>query len=385
MIRILVKSKILFSLTFLVLLTLGTTAFAQTQEKTGKTVLETISGDKKTCKYVEKGLYKPFSNISTDFVLFKDILNLEKVEGGECLKVAGSTDKFVFMLFRIFIGVSAVLAVIYISVAGIGLILQEADPKKRIKSKQMLVHALVGLLLSVGAWVLLYTVNNKLVNFNFFTSAIDNTGFGGVIGQGIKDARAGIEVVDKNKSIIAGQQTGGVPNGVQTISVPPGSIDPRTGSISFAQQGRLTKVADIPEYVERGYQPTTVDGKTFYLGKTTTFGGTGDRNSNSEKKLAIDDSLREIDLDQDNDEYIAARWVYSLVGKQDLKDYDVEVLNPTTGKSIILQPQNGIAVKDWGPNPVANSNADYDTSRKVLQRIGVPDGGQIGVRLIPKQ
>lgn len=384
MIRILVKSKILLSLTFLALLTLGTTTFAQTQEKT---ILETLSGSTKTCPYIGKGLYKPFSNINTDFVLFKDILNVTNGKEGDpsCLKIAGSTDKFVFMLFRIFIGVSAVLAVIYISVAGVGLILQEADPKKRIKSKQMLIHALVGLLLSVGAWVLLYTVNNKLVNFNFFTEALNNTGFEGVIGQGVKDAKASIEVMNKNKSITTNQQAGGVSNGTQTIPVPPGSIDPRTGSISFAQQGRLTKVADIPEYVERGYQPTTVDGKTFYLGKTTTFGGSGDANENSDKKLAIDSSLREIDLDQDNDEYIAARWVYSLVGKEDLKDYDVEVLNPTTGKSIILQPQNGIAVKDWGPNPRANSSADYDTSRKVLQRIGVPDGGQIGVRLIPKQ
>lgn len=345
-----------------------------------KTVLQTLSGDQKTCPYIKEGLYKPYSNISTDFVLFKDVLNVttkgSNTSKTECLQIAGSTDRFVFMVFRLFIGFSSVLAVIYIAIAGIGLILEEADPKKRISYRSMLKNALIGLLLSVSAWVILYTINNRLTTLQI-SDILGATGFQSVIGQGVKDAKnANIQVKQPTNTTGVG--------GTGSLLTVAGEVDPRTESVQFTKPGSLMKVSGVGEYVENGYTPTTIDGKIFYLGKTTTFGGVTDINTNSYKPLAIDDSIREIDLNQ-NDEFISARWAYNLVGKADLKSYDVEVANPTTGQSIILRPNNGIAVKDWGPHPNANSNADYDTSKAVLKKIGVPDGGNIAVRLIPKQ
>ncbi len=347
-----------------------------------KSILQTLSGEQKTCRYVKDGLYKPFSNISTDFVLFKDVFNL-KTKGGktECLVIAGSTDRFLFMIFRLFIGFSSVLAVVYIAIAGIGLIVEEADPNKRIKARQMLKNALIGLLLSVGAWVILYTVNNKLTEFSL-DETIGKTGFDKVIEQGAKNAARNIAIA--NSEIKQGNANG--VGGTGSLLTTAGAIDQRADSIEFARTGTLVESRDptVPNYIEKSYTPTTIDGKTFYVGKVTTFGGVGDINTKSYDNLAIDDSMREIDLNQ-NDEFISARWAYSMVGKNDLKSYDVEVANPTTGKSIILRANNGIAVKDWGPHPNANSNADYDTSKAVLDKIGVPDGGQIAVRLIPKK
>ncbi len=372
------KKGVLIHLYILSALFFGLNLYTQPAFSAEKTILQTLKGDQKTCPYVKEGLYKPFSNISTDFVLFKEVLNVttkgNNTDRTECLQIAGSTDRFVFMVFRLFIGFSSVLAVIYIAIAGIGLILEEADPKKRISYRSMLKNALIGLLLSVSAWVILYTINNRLVGLQI-TSILGETRFGGIINQGVTDAK------NANVRMVENPYTG---TGA-SVTVAGNQLLDNTDSAAFTTRGNYYTVAGVGGYTENGYQPVVINGITYYTGKTTTFGGAGDINNNSFNKLAIDNSMTESDLDQDRDEYISARWVYSQIGVQDLRNSDVEVINLKTNQAFVLRAGNGVAVKDWGPHPRANSDADFDTSRAVLRKLGVQDGEMIGVRLIPKK
>ncbi len=363
------------------------------QNVNNKSITSTLYGNSKTCPYLEnKGLYMPFSNIDTNFALFKNALNIETRQGTNCIKIAGSTDRFIFVVFRIFIGICSVLAVIYISIAGITMIVSQANPDKKRSAKKMLMGALKGLLLAVGAWVLLYTVNNRLVEFSF-DEAVKNTNFEKTIDQGKRQAAANVQNIStaQANANFMGSIMAGVPgNGTAPFLGPitAGNIDPRNESIQFAKSGGLNTVRDSRgnpiTYTEDGYTPIEVNGKTFYVGKVSTFGGPSDENQNSDAKLGVDSTMTERDLDTENDQYISARWNYGMVGPSGLRDFDVEVVNLQTKQSIILQAQNGVAVKDWGPHPQAGSNADFDVSKKVLRDIGVPDGGQIAVRLIPK-
>lgn len=402
----LLKKHILLSLGFLFLagILFGGTVSAQTLKSSSKPWADSLYGPNKVCPFIsykdkngkwsQGDLYMPFSNISTDFVVFQNILDVTKQGDNVCLKVVGSMDKVLVMIFRIFIGGASVLAVIYIAIAGISLITEQANLTKRMQAKDMLRHALIGLLLSVSAWVLLYTINPQLVAGNSFDEALNSSGIPQANEQSKGVVGANVDILGTINPYgvvggaigaaagIAGAQNAALLDGAAQMS---GTMDSRTGSGVFASQNRLYSVSGIPDYVEKGYTPQTINGVTYFVGKTTTFGGGGDINANSYKNLAIDTSMREIDLQPNNDDYISARWMYDRISPSALRsDYDVEVMNLQTGKAYVLQPLNGKPIKDWGPHPNAPSNADFDVSNRVLERIGAQDGSQIGVRLIPR-
>lgn len=140
-------------------------------------IFKAASPTGKKCPYIGQQLYKPFSNISTDFALFQ-AFEFSRGNGSaqnECIKIVGSVDRFVFLIFKIFVGITSVLAVIYIAVAGIKMIVEEANVLKKIKAKAMLLNAIEGLLLSLVAWVILFTLNEKLTKFSF-NEIVTNTG-----------------------------------------------------------------------------------------------------------------------------------------------------------------------------------------------------------------
>ncbi len=151
----------------------------------GKPILNTLVGEEKQCPYMDKGLYKPFSNISTNFALFRGF-NMDGTVAKGCLKVQGGMDQFILLLFKIFIGFCSVLAVIFIAVAGITMIAEQANIQKKIKAKDMLWRALQGLLLSLVAWILLFTVNERLVKFSV-DEVFRQTNFQKTITQGLSN------------------------------------------------------------------------------------------------------------------------------------------------------------------------------------------------------
>jgi type IV secretory pathway VirB2 component (pilin) len=71
--------------------------------------------------------------------------------------------EYLNMMIRIFIGLCAVLAVIMIVIGGIEYMTTELVSSKE-AGKERITQAILGLLLALGAWTLLYTINPNLLN-----------------------------------------------------------------------------------------------------------------------------------------------------------------------------------------------------------------------------
>ncbi|MCR4279211.1 MAG: pilin [Candidatus Zambryskibacteria bacterium] len=68
-------------------------------------------------------------------------------------------------LFMLTIGIATALAVIFIIVGGIQYLTSEVFTAKA-AAKDTITNALVGLLMAISAWMILYTINPKLLNFD---------------------------------------------------------------------------------------------------------------------------------------------------------------------------------------------------------------------------
>lgn len=66
-------------------------------------------------------------------------------------------------LFRIGIGLAGVFAVLMIVIGGVQYVGGAASPSARSDAKNKITNALFGLLLALGAWLLLYTINPDLL------------------------------------------------------------------------------------------------------------------------------------------------------------------------------------------------------------------------------
>lgn len=66
-------------------------------------------------------------------------------------------------VFRILIGVAAILAVIVLIWAGFEYVVGAANPQTRSDAKDRIIGALLGLLLALVAWIILNTINTRLV------------------------------------------------------------------------------------------------------------------------------------------------------------------------------------------------------------------------------
>jgi|GEM_PF-6067758 len=73
---------------------------------------------------------------------------------------------YLIAMFRLIIGLAALLAVIMITIGGIEYMSTDAISGKS-AGKEKINNALVGLFLAIGAWLILYTVNPATLDFNF--------------------------------------------------------------------------------------------------------------------------------------------------------------------------------------------------------------------------
>lgn len=74
-------------------------------------------------------------------------------------------------MFKLLLGVAGALAVIMITLGGIEYMSTDSMFGKE-EGKQKINNALLGLFLAIGAWLILFTVNPKLLEFNFNPGAI---------------------------------------------------------------------------------------------------------------------------------------------------------------------------------------------------------------------
>lgn len=104
-----------------------------------------------------------------DYQLLTPVDNIvSKTDVGPDGKPRSFTDinTFVPGLIKLAIGVAGGLAVIYIMVGGIQYMTTDAYTSKK-SARETIEHAIFGLLLAIGAYAILYTVNPNLLKFNF--------------------------------------------------------------------------------------------------------------------------------------------------------------------------------------------------------------------------
>ena len=77
-------------------------------------------------------------------------------------------------IFALLIGIAGVLAVIMLIVGGIKYMSTDAFSGKS-EAKNTIQNAIGGLLLALGAWIILYTINPGLVNFNLSLTPVPTT------------------------------------------------------------------------------------------------------------------------------------------------------------------------------------------------------------------
>lgn len=74
---------------------------------------------------------------------------------------------YLSMIYTLGIGVAGVLAVLMIVVGGIQYIGSGMSPSAKEDAKGKITNAILGLLLALGSWLLLHTINPDLVSLRF--------------------------------------------------------------------------------------------------------------------------------------------------------------------------------------------------------------------------
>lgn len=166
-------------------------------------VANILVGEGKACNFVKDGLYQPFSNITQSFPGFGTLMS------GGCINVATQVDNMFNVGFQVFLGVVTLIAVVQVSVAGIQWMIQDtgANTIGKTTAKQKLTNSIIGLILALSSWIILNTVNPRIVLVDL-QSTIKGGALAGYIKNGIQQAEnANIQPTTPNTN--GGTNTGG--------------------------------------------------------------------------------------------------------------------------------------------------------------------------------
>ncbi len=90
-----------------------------------------------------------------------DYIPLEALPGVS--KEGTNLSSYLSAIFNIGIGLAGALAVLMIVVGGIGYIAGASNPSARSEAKKKITDAIIGLILAMASWLILYTVNPDLL------------------------------------------------------------------------------------------------------------------------------------------------------------------------------------------------------------------------------
>ena len=146
----------------------------------------TLVGEGKTCKFIENGLYKPFSDINSGFPVLGAILK------GDCIPVSQQVNNMVDKAFQVFLSIVTLVAVVQVSISGIQWMIKDT-PQSKTDAKKTLTNSIIGLVLALSSWLILNTVNPKILNSNidFKANPLAN-----MIQDGADSALAAIEYIN---------------------------------------------------------------------------------------------------------------------------------------------------------------------------------------------
>ena len=85
-----------------------------------------------------------------------------------------SLGHYLSLLFNTLIALAGGISVLYLVIGGLQYILSEV-PGIKTSGKEKIRDALVGLILALAAWLILYTINPDLVNLNFDLKKLEQT------------------------------------------------------------------------------------------------------------------------------------------------------------------------------------------------------------------
>ncbi|MFA6257611.1 MAG: NlpC/P60 family protein [Candidatus Paceibacterota bacterium] len=153
------------------------------------------------------------------------------------------------LMIKIFIGICAVLAVVMIFMGGIQYMTSEL-PGEKGDGKGKIVNAIFGLILALGAWTLLYTINPKLLDSSL-SSLKDVTITVELGGEGTRELNTATIKNDLTNVGIICPRDGG-PNALSGIA------KSYVGNSSYSQQDRNTvkggkAMIDCSSYVSQVY------------------------------------------------------------------------------------------------------------------------------------
>jgi hypothetical protein len=83
--------------------------------------------------------------------------------------------RYIASLYKFFVGIAGILAVFMIALGGVLWLFSGGSSEKISKAKETIVGAITGLLLALGSYLILYTINPDLVNFTFKVNPVTDT------------------------------------------------------------------------------------------------------------------------------------------------------------------------------------------------------------------
>jgi hypothetical protein len=108
------------------------------------------------------------------YTLLQPLPGFGPASGGA--RVASLSD-YLQWLFAFAISIAGIAAVMVIAISGVAYMVSYGNPGKMESAKERITQALLGLLLAVSAWLILYTINPDLVkNGLTIPPIIENTG-----------------------------------------------------------------------------------------------------------------------------------------------------------------------------------------------------------------
>lgn len=312
---------------------------------------------------------------------------------------AGTLPGFINTLYTVGVSIASVLAIVFIFYAGFTYTTSSSADGKT-AAKRRIQAALGGLLLALGSYIILRTINPQLVYINLGFTSIDKKEIEATILS--EEARKNLaeqqrvlkQEEDAYNSIRSGTAStnGNTPQPVWTGSSFQAGTTYTDPSGSKSLKGIPVDGASNPTAAKFGVpneQLTTSimkDGSLWARGRGSWFGGIHDHCVQPEpypiggpisksscwgstRKTGIEKTslypnikLKTIDTTQN---YVAARWDYSKMSASQLKGKCLSVYSVATKKTATA------GALDWGPNP-KSTNKSIDLSPGLFKDLGYP-------------
>lgn len=284
----------------------------------------------------------------------------------------GSLASFFDIMYKLGVSVASVLAIVYIFYAGFIYTTSSSSDGKS-NAKRRIQAAIGGLLLALGSYIILRTINPQLVYVNLgFDSVSSRQIEADIVSEEarqnmlrkqlfIQEEKTSYENAIDQSILVAntnGSVGGNVPQAVWTGSgyqagtthTEPSQVEaliniPIRGAFNQTQKNALGG-----DGVEPHTQSVVHNGSIWAKGTASRFGGPNDSGVSQTETTALygDVILKKIDISK---RYVALRFDWTKMSKASTMGKCVQVHNPATGDTALASPL------DWGPNSIVTGKS----------------------------